>query len=94
METNLNNTSHISKIFRYLPIYFCIIIFFYDLYNNEIYYFQFALLFLLITNFIKKFRYFYESKFYRYDEIISGYLYFEKFIIISEKKIDNKKRST
>ena len=90
IEKNFNNTSNISKIFYYLPGYFCIFVLIFDLYNNEIYYFQFALLFLLITNFIKKFRYFYESKFYRYDEIISGYLYFEKFIIISEKKIDNK----
>ena len=90
MESNLNCTANISKMLSFVPGYLCFFLLIYDLYNNEIYFFQYGLLLLLLLNFIKKFRYFYERKFSVFDKTMANYLYFEKGMIIHEEKVDNK----
>ena len=89
IEKFFNTTMNISKLIYYFPGFLCIFFLIYDLYHNEILYLHYSLLFLLITNFIKKFRYFFESKFSFYDKKFSEFLYFKKSMIISEIKVEN-----
>ena len=47
------------------------------LYCGNFYYFNISLIFLIIINFIRKIRKFYERKFFSFDELLSQYLYEE-----------------
>src|ERR1700743_13976 len=67
--------NNISQFVRYLP-YTCLFLsFIYDMYHQELYTIQFAGLFLIITTFISKIRYFLYIKSTEYDNVLTAYLY-------------------
>jgi hypothetical protein len=66
---------HISHFVRYLP-YTCLFLsFIYDIYHQELYTIQFAGLFVIITTFISKIRYFLYVKDTAYDNVLTAYFY-------------------
>jgi hypothetical protein len=66
---------HISQFVRYLP-YTCLFLsFIYDIYHQELYTIQFAGLFVIITTFISKIRYFLYVKDTAYDNVLTAYFY-------------------
>jgi hypothetical protein len=67
--------NNISEFVRYLP-YTCLFLsFIYDMYHQELYTIQFAGLFVIITTFISKIRYFLYIKCTEYDNVLTAYFY-------------------
>ena len=66
---------YLSSFVHYLPYTCLFFAFIYDMYHQELYTVQFAGLFVIITTFISKIRYFLYIKSTEYDNVLTAYFY-------------------